>query len=36
MGSDSTGLPMGFQLMTNPFQEDKMLDLGEKLYAYEG
>ncbi len=36
MGSDSTGLPMGFQLMTNPFQEGKMLDLGEKLYAYEG
>jgi aspartyl-tRNA(Asn)/glutamyl-tRNA(Gln) amidotransferase subunit A len=36
MGSDSTGLPIGFQLMTNPFQEDKMLDLGEKLYAYEG
>jgi len=35
MGSDSTGLPMGLQLMTNPFQEDKMLDLGEKLYAYE-
>ncbi len=36
MGSDSTGLPMGFQLMTNPFQEEKMLDLGEKLHAYEG
>jgi aspartyl-tRNA(Asn)/glutamyl-tRNA(Gln) amidotransferase subunit A len=36
MGSDSTGLPMGFQLMTNPYQEGKMLDLGEKLYAYEG
>jgi aspartyl-tRNA(Asn)/glutamyl-tRNA(Gln) amidotransferase subunit A len=35
MGEDSTGLPMGFQLMTNPFQEEKMLDLGEKLYAYE-
>lgn len=36
MGWDSFGLPMGFQLMTNPFQEDKLLDLGEKLYAYEG
>lgn len=36
MGRDSFGLPMGFQLMTNPFQEDKLLDLGEKLYAYEG
>jgi len=35
MGVDSTGLPMGFQLMTYPFQEDKMLDLGEKIYAYE-
>ncbi len=31
MGKDSTGLPMGFQLMTNPFQEDKMLDVGELL-----
>lgn len=31
MGVDSTGLPMGLQLMTSPFQEDKMLDLGEKL-----
>jgi aspartyl-tRNA(Asn)/glutamyl-tRNA(Gln) amidotransferase subunit A len=31
MGVDSTGLPMGFQLLTSPFQEDKMLDLGEKL-----
>jgi len=31
MGVDSTGLPMGFQLMTYPFQEDKMLDLGERL-----
>lgn len=35
MGSDSAGLPMGFQLMTGPFQEVKMLDLGEKLTAYE-
>ena len=35
MGVDSTGLPMGFQLMTFPIQEDKMLDLGEKIYAYE-
>ena len=31
MGVDSSGLPMGFQFMTSPFQEDKMLDLGEKL-----
>jgi aspartyl-tRNA(Asn)/glutamyl-tRNA(Gln) amidotransferase subunit A len=31
MGKDSTGLPMGFQLMTNPFQEDKMLNVGELL-----
>ena len=31
MGVDSTGLPMGFQLMTYPFQEDKMFDLGERL-----
>ena len=31
MGEDSNGLPMGFQLMTYPFQEDKMLDLGERL-----
>jgi aspartyl-tRNA(Asn)/glutamyl-tRNA(Gln) amidotransferase subunit A len=31
MGVDSRGLPMGFQLMTNPFQEHKMLDLGERL-----
>jgi Asp-tRNA(Asn)/Glu-tRNA(Gln) amidotransferase A subunit family amidase len=31
MGVDSAGLPMGFQLMTYPFQEDKMLDLGERL-----
>lgn len=36
MGVDSSGLPMGFQIMTSPFQEDKMLDLGEKLEAYEG
>ena len=36
MGSDSAGLPMGFQLMANPFQEDIMLDLGEKLNAYAG
>lgn len=36
MGTDSAGLPMGFQIMTSPFQEDKMLDLGEKLAAYEG
>lgn len=35
MGMDSTGLPVGFQLMTSPFQEAKMLDLGEKLTAYE-
>jgi aspartyl-tRNA(Asn)/glutamyl-tRNA(Gln) amidotransferase subunit A len=31
MGVDSAGLPMGFQLMTHPFQEDKMLDVGELL-----
>ena len=31
MGSDSAGLPMGFQLMTSPFQETKMLDVGELL-----
>jgi aspartyl-tRNA(Asn)/glutamyl-tRNA(Gln) amidotransferase subunit A len=31
MGSDSAGLPMGFQLMTSPFQEAKMLDIGELL-----
>lgn len=31
MGSDTAGLPMGFQLMTSPFQEAKMLDLGELL-----
>ena len=31
MGKDSTGLPMGFQLMTNPFQEDKLLNVGELL-----
>lgn len=35
MGVDSMGLPIGFQLMTSPFQESKMLDLGEKLTAYE-
>ena len=31
LGFDSAGLPMGFQLMTSPFQEAKMLDLGELL-----
>jgi aspartyl-tRNA(Asn)/glutamyl-tRNA(Gln) amidotransferase subunit A len=31
MGMDSAGLPMGFQLMTSPFQEDKLLTLGETL-----
>jgi aspartyl-tRNA(Asn)/glutamyl-tRNA(Gln) amidotransferase subunit A len=31
MGVDSNGLPMGLQIMTGPFQESKMLDLGEKL-----
>jgi aspartyl-tRNA(Asn)/glutamyl-tRNA(Gln) amidotransferase subunit A len=31
MGVDSSGLPIGLQLMTSPFQEAKMLDLGEKL-----
>jgi aspartyl-tRNA(Asn)/glutamyl-tRNA(Gln) amidotransferase subunit A len=31
MGVDSNGLPMGLQIMTGPFQEAKMLDLGEKL-----
>ncbi|MHA8073106.1 Asp-tRNA(Asn)/Glu-tRNA(Gln) amidotransferase subunit GatA [Aquirufa sp. HETE-40SA] len=31
MGKDSTGLPMGFQLMTNPFQEEKLLNVGELL-----
>ncbi len=31
MGVDSSGMPMGFQLMTSPFQEGIMLDLGEKL-----
>jgi aspartyl-tRNA(Asn)/glutamyl-tRNA(Gln) amidotransferase subunit A len=31
MGVDSNGLPMGLQIMTSPFQEAKMLDLGEKL-----
>ncbi|USQ04603.1 Asp-tRNA(Asn)/Glu-tRNA(Gln) amidotransferase subunit GatA [Aquirufa antheringensis] len=31
MGTDSAGLPMGFQLMTSPFQEAKMLELGEIL-----
>jgi aspartyl-tRNA(Asn)/glutamyl-tRNA(Gln) amidotransferase subunit A len=35
MGTDSKGLPIGFQLMTSPFQEAKMLDLGEMLTAYE-
>lgn len=35
MGDDSNGLPMGFQLMTYPFQEDKMLDLGERLTSDE-
>ena len=35
MGTDSSGLPLGFQLMTCPFQETKMLDLAEKLTAYE-
>lgn len=31
MGTDSAGLPMGFQLMTSPFQEAKMLYVGEIL-----
>lgn len=31
MGTDSAGLPMGFQLMTSPFQEAKMLEVGEIL-----
>ena len=31
MGVDSAGLPIGLQLMASPFQEEKMLDLGEKL-----
>jgi aspartyl-tRNA(Asn)/glutamyl-tRNA(Gln) amidotransferase subunit A len=31
MGVDSEGLPMGFQLMTSPFQEQKLLDLGELI-----
>jgi aspartyl-tRNA(Asn)/glutamyl-tRNA(Gln) amidotransferase subunit A len=31
MGTDSAGLPMGFQLMTSPFQEANLLDLGELL-----
>ncbi len=31
MGTDSAGFPMGFQLMTSPFQEAKMLELGEIL-----
>ena len=35
MGVDSNGLPMGFQIMTGPFQEAKMLDLGEKLMTDE-
>ena len=34
MGVDSIGLPMGLQVMTAPFQEDKMLDLGEKITNY--
>lgn len=34
MGLDSAGLPMGFQLMTSPFQEDKMLTLGETLFNH--
>jgi len=34
MGADSDGLPMGFQIMASPFQEGKMLDLGEKLTSY--
>jgi aspartyl-tRNA(Asn)/glutamyl-tRNA(Gln) amidotransferase subunit A len=35
MGVDSNGLPIGFQIMTGPFQEAKMLDLGEKLMTDE-
>lgn len=31
MGTDSVGLPMGFQLMASPFQEDKLLQIGELL-----
>ncbi len=31
MGTDSVGLPMGFQLMASPFQEDKLLHIGEIL-----
>jgi aspartyl-tRNA(Asn)/glutamyl-tRNA(Gln) amidotransferase subunit A len=34
MGADSDGLPMGFQIMASPFQEGKMLGLGEKLTSY--
>ncbi len=35
MGVDSEGLPMGFQLMSSPFQEQKLLDLGELVNADE-
>jgi aspartyl-tRNA(Asn)/glutamyl-tRNA(Gln) amidotransferase subunit A len=35
MGVDSAGLPMGFQLMTSPFQEQKLLDLGELMNSDE-
>jgi aspartyl-tRNA(Asn)/glutamyl-tRNA(Gln) amidotransferase subunit A len=35
MGVDSEGLPMGFQLMTSPFQEQKLLDLGELINSNE-
>jgi aspartyl-tRNA(Asn)/glutamyl-tRNA(Gln) amidotransferase subunit A len=35
MGVDSEGLPMGFQLMTSPFQEQKLLDLGELINSDE-
>ena len=34
IGVDSSGLPIGLQFMTSPFQEAKMLDLGEKLTNY--
>jgi aspartyl-tRNA(Asn)/glutamyl-tRNA(Gln) amidotransferase subunit A len=35
MGVDSEGLPMGFQLMTSPYQEQKLLDLGELINSDE-
>ena len=35
MGVDSEGLPMGFQLMTSPYQEQKLLNLGELINSDE-